>query len=90
LSVPALERKKKEKTWRDELSWMRVFFMKFWFESRGVRKFFAKAPAVVTEVSWPSFADYISGEQNEEEGEDELIFGVMNIHCGRVFALRSL
>jgi hypothetical protein len=54
--------------------------MKFWFESRGVRKFFAKAPAVVTEVSWPSFADYISGEHSEEGGEDELIFGVMNIH----------
>lgn len=65
--------------------------MKLGFERRGSRKDFAKDPAVVTEVSWPSFACLVSFQTEREGiGDDELIFGVMNIHCGSIFASRSL
>lgn len=52
----------------------RVLFMKFLLFSSRSRKLRTQVPAVVTEVSWPP----------------EVMLGVMNIHCGRVSAARSL
>lgn len=50
-----------------------VTFMKYSFVRRGSRKLRVQVPATVTEVSWPS----------------EVIFGVINIHCGSFLFSRS-
>lgn len=48
--------------------------MKYLLVRRGSRKFRVHAPATVTDVSWPS----------------EVMFGVMNIHCGSFWSAKSL
>lgn len=48
-------------------------FMKYSFVRRGSRNLRVHEPATVTEVSWPS----------------EVMFGVMNIHCGSALFARS-
>ena len=66
-----------------------VLFMKFELLSSGVRNDLAHFAAVVTEVSWPSFAAEIS-IRNSKLVKDELMLGVMNIHCGSLLLLRSV
>jgi hypothetical protein len=63
--------------------------VKFALLNRGVRKDLAHFPAVVTEVSWPSFAADISIGNGVLE-DDLLMLGVMNIHCGSWLLFRSV
>ena len=64
----------------DRLSRTSVLDMKFGLERRGWRKRFEKAPAVVTDVSWPSFAILVSSVRGRPARQHLLMFGVMNIH----------
>lgn len=73
------------------LRWTSVLDVKFGFVRRGSRNPRAQAPAVVIEESWPSFAEsMLEGVGEWENRGSVLMFGVMNIHCGRVLASRSL
>ena len=51
----------------DELSRTRVPFIKLGLERSGVRKPIAHSPAVVTDVSWPSFAESLVCNRGKDE-----------------------